>query len=194
MKAYNGFEKKVSGKAYEQLPPGPYVAVIKAVKLEGYEPDQALILRLDIAEGQYEGYYTKRYISDTKRENSKFPAKYKGDFRLRVPNDENTKAMYPESDKKKFNDFVARIEASNPGYEWRWEEDTLKGLMIGVSVRQGTYNGSGYTKIARLETVDDVRNGKVSIMPPMEPRGDAWEPPVDQQSGFTVVNTDEVPF
>lgn len=194
MKAYNGFEKKVSGKAYEQLPPGPYVAVIKAVKLEGYEPDQKLILRLDIAEGPYEGYYMKRYINDSKRDNAKYPARYKGDFRLRVPNDENTKAMYPESDKKRFNDFIARIEASNPGYEWGWEENTLKGLMIGVSVQQGTYNGSGFTKIARLETVDDVRNGKVSIMPPMEPRGDAWEPPVDQQSGFTVVNTDEVPF
>jgi len=194
MKAYNGFEKKVSGKAYEQLPAGPYVATIKAVHLEGQEPDQTLILRLDIAEGPYEGYYMKRYMSDSKRENAKYQAKYKGDFRLRVPNDENKKAMYPESDKKRFNDFVARIEASNPGYEWRWEENTLKGLQIGISVQEGTYNGSKYTRIARLEIVDDVRNGKVSIMPPREPRGDAWEPPVDQQSGYAVVNDESVPF
>lgn len=194
MKPIPGFKSELSGKKYEQLPPGPYVASIKAAKVDGHEPDETLILRLDVAEGPYEGYYTKRYINDTKRENSQYPAKYKGDFRLRVPNPENKKAMYPESDLKKFKDAIARIEASNPGYTWDWNPDSLKGLSIGMSVQQGTYNGSGFTKIARLEIVDDVRAGKVSLMPPLAPRGDAYEPPVDQQTGFAVVNDESVPF
>ena len=128
MKAFEGFKSEASGKAYEQLPPGAYVATIKAVKIEGHEPDQTLILRLDIAEGEYEGYYTKRYMHDTKNEKTKYPAKYKGDFRIRIPNPDNKRAMYPESDLKRFNDAIYRIENSNAGYRWDWEENGLKGL------------------------------------------------------------------
>ena len=198
MKAYAGYKSEPSGKAYEQLPPGPYVAQIKAVRVEGHDPDETLVIRLDVSEGQYEGYYTKRYIHDTKNEKSRYPAKYKGDFRLRIPNDDNKKAMYPDSDKKKFEDAMWRIEQTNPGYRWEWDEESvqkLKGLTVGISVQQGTYNGSGYTKIARLEVADDVRKGLVKTMLPMAPRSDAsYDPPIDQQSGFAMVNTDEVPF
>lgn len=195
MKAFSGFKSEASGKAYEQLPPGAYVAQIKAVKMEGHEPDQTLILRLDVSEGEYEGYYTKRYMHDTKNEKSRYPAKYKGDFRIRIPNPDNKRAMYPESDLRRFNDAIYRIENSNPGYHWDWNEDGLKGLTVGMSVRQGTYNGSGYTKIARLEIADDVRKGLVKEMLPMAPRSDAsYDPPIDQQTGFVQVNTDDVPF
>ena len=195
MKTFKGFESKLSSKGYDQLPAGPYVAVVKAVHIDGQEPDQTLILRLDIAEGPYEGYYMKRYMHDTKNSNSYYQPKYKGDFRLRIPNEDNKKAMYPENDIKKFNDFIARIEASNPGYTWDWNEQGLKGKLIGVSVQQGTYNGSMFTKIKRLEIVDDVRQGRVNMMAPMEPHSDAsYDPPVDQGSGFAKVETDELPF
>lgn len=195
MKAFDGFKSEASGKAYAQLPPGAYVAQIKAVHIEGQEPDQTLILRIDISEGPFKDYYMNRYMHDSKNEKSKYPAKYKGDFRLRIPNPDNKKAMYPESDLKKFNDAIFRIESSNPGYHWDWNEEGLKGLTVGVSVRQGTYNGSGYTKLARLETADDVRKGLVKEMLPMAPRSDAsYDPPIDQASGFAVVNTDDVPF
>ena len=195
MKAFNGFRSEASGKAYEQLPPGAYVAKVKAVKIEGNEPDQALILRLDISEGEYEGYYTKRYMHDSKNEKSRYPAKYKGDFRLRIPNPDNKKAMYPEQDLSRFNDAIYRIEQSNPGYKWDWNEDGLRGLDVGVSVQQGTYNGSQFTKIARLEIAQDVRQGIVNTMLPMAPRSDAsYDPPVDQQSGFAVSNDDSLPF
>ena len=195
MKAFDGFRSEASGKSYEQLPAGAYVAQIKDVRLDGQEPDQTLILRMDISEGPYAGYYLKRYQHDSQNEKSKYPARYKGDFRLRIPNDNNGNAMYPESDKRKFNDAIFRIESSNPGYRWDWNETGLKGLTVGVSVRQGTYNGSQFTKMARLETADDVRNGLVKEMLPMAPRSDAsYDPPVDQQSGFAVVNTDDVPF
>lgn len=194
MKAFEGFKSEASGKAYQQLPPGAYVACIKNVKLEGQEPDQTLILRVDIAEGEFQGYYAKRYKHDSENEKSTYPAKYKGDFRLRVPNPDNKKAMYPESDKTKFNDAIYRIEESNPGYHWDWNEKGLIGLMVGINVRQGTYNGSEFTKIGRLEIVGDVRQGIVKTMLPMTPRSDAYEAPRDQQSGFMKVDTDDVPF
>jgi len=195
MKAFNGFKSEASGKAYAQLPPGAYVAKIKAVKIDGQEPDQSLILRLDISEGEYTDYYMKRYMHDTKNEKSVYPAKYKGDFRIRIPNPDNKRAMYPESDLKRFNDAIYRIENSNSGYRWDWDENGLKGLTVGISVQQGTYNGSNFTKIARLEIADDVRKGIVKQMLPMAPRSDAsYDPPIDQQTGFAVVDDESVPF
>ena len=135
MKAFNGFKAEAKPKGYPQLPEGPYVAKIMAVKLEGFEPDQTLILRLDVAEGNYAGYYAKRFQHDTERKNAQYPAKYKGDFRLRVPNPESKKSQYPESDLANFNEAVYKIQESNPGYHWDWNEDGLKGLLVGINVK-----------------------------------------------------------
>ena len=209
MKQFNGFKAEAKAKGYPQLPAGPYVAKIMAVKIDGYEPDQSLILRLDVAEGEYTGYYAKRFQHDSENKNARYPAKYKGDFRLRIPNVNSKKSMYPEADLANFNDAMFKIEESNPGYHWNWDENSLKGLMVGISVQQGSYNGNQFTRISRLEIVDEVRTGKVSTMAPMEPRSDAYEapgatyqPPVTQQvnyteamaGGFTKVDTDELPF
>ena len=66
-------------------------------------------------------------------------------------------------------------------------------------MQESEYNGNKFTKIARLEIAGDVRCGKVKPIPPKEQKGDAYDTPyiqpnVDQQSGFTAVETDELPF
>ena len=191
MKAFDGFKSEANGGKTAMLPAGPYVAKIINVKIDGEEPDQSLILRLDIAEGEYAGYYTARYKADEERKNSQYPPKYKGDLRIRIPNPDNKKAMYPESDLRRFNDAMYRIEQSNPGYAWDWNERGLIGRIVGVNVRAGTYNDAAYTKPYRLEIADDVRKGIVQPMEPMQPRGDAYEAPGQQ---YTVVNDPELPF
>ena len=196
MKAFEGFKSEANGGKTAMLPAGPYVAKIINVKIDGDEPDQSLILRLDIAEGEYAGYYTARYKADEEWKNSQYPPKYKGDLRIRIPNPDNKKAMYPESDLRRFNDAMYRIEQSNPGYAWDWNERGLIGRIVGVNVRAGTYNDSAYTKPYRLEIADDVRKGIVQPMEPMQPRGDAYEPQnaTDQQTGFTVVPEQDTPW
>lgn len=192
MKAFNGFKSEAMTNKPKSLPAGPYVAKILAVKIEGNEPDQSLILRMDVVEGEYMNYFRDRY--NREKENSKYEPKYKGDFRVRIPNDENTKAMYPESDLRRFNDFVYRLEKSNPDYHWDWNEQGLVGKIIGINMQEGEYNGSKFTKIGRLEIADDVRKGIVDKMKPREPRSDAYEPPVDQKSGFVQVEDKELPW
>ena len=193
MKAFNGFKSAPSSSKPQPLPAGPYVAKILAVKIEGLEPDQQLVLRVDVCEGEFEGYFRNRYKKE--KESSRFEPKYKGDYKLRIPNDDNTRAMYPESDQRRFNDAIYRIETSNPGYHWDWNENGLVGLLVGINMQAGEYNGVPFTKIGRLETADDVRKGIVGTMKPREPRGDAYDTPhIDQQSGFTAVETDELPF
>lgn len=200
MRPINGFVAERSGGAkYPQLPVGAYVARIKNAWIEGNEPDQKLVLRVDIEEGPHAGYYFSRWKHE--KENSRFEPKYKGDYKLRIPNENNTKALYPEKDMKRLKDAAARLEESNPGYHWDWKEDNLKGLLIGINVVEDEYNGHKFTKIFCLETVDDVRNGRCQIIQ-LNPRGDAddsqfiapVQQTIDQQSGFTAVETDELPF
>ena len=197
MKAFNGFKSEASSSKPRQLPAGAYVAKIKGVKIEGQEPDQTLILRLDVCEGEFTDFFLNRYKRDEKSSN--YTPKYKGDFRLRIPNEANEKAQYPETDLKRFNDAIWRIEQSNPGFHWDWKEELLKGLLIGINVQEDSYNGYKFTKIARLEIVEDVRMGRVQKLEPKAPKGDADDsqfvaPVVDQQTGFTAVETDELPF
>ena len=193
MKAFSGFKAEASGRKPNMLPAGAYVAKIKGVKIEGQEPDQQLVLRVDVEEGPYEKYFFKRFMADKERSN--YEPKYKGDFKIRIPNDENTKALYPETDLKRFNDAIYRIEQSNPGYHWDWNENGLKGLLVGINMQPGEYNGYPFTKIGRLEIVDDVRAGNVQPMQAREQKGDADDSTfIDQQSGFTGVEVDTLPF
>lgn len=197
MKAFNGFKSEAAGSgSYPMLPAGTYVAAIKNVKIDGTEPDQQLVLRLDIIEGEAAGYYTKRYEHDSKNSTSdyKYPVKYKGDYRIQIPNEKNSKRSHPEWDLKTFNGAIWCIEKSNPGYNWDWNEMGLKGKIVGINVREGTYNGVTYTQIGRLEVADDVRKGIVKTMKPKEDKSAAAAPSADAASGFPIVETDELPF
>ena len=195
MKAFSGFKAEASGKKSRMLPAGAYVAKIKGVKIEGNEPDQQLVIRVDIEEGPYEKYFFKRYMSD--KENSRYEPRYKGDFKLRIPNDENTNALYPETDLKRFNDAIYRIEQSNPGYHWDWNENGLVGLLVGINMQPGECNGFPFTKIGRLEIVSEVRAGTVQPMQAREQKGDADDSAfIDKQSGYAQVDINgvELPF
>lgn len=197
MKAFEGFKSEASGNSYPMLPVGAYVCEIKNVKIDGKEPDQQLILRLDIVEGEFSGYYTKRYEHDAGRsaERHDYHTKYKGDFRIQIPNEDNKKREHIEWDIRNFNGAIWCIEQSNDGYKWNWDEKTLKGKLVGINVRAGTFNGNPYTQIGRLEPVGDVRKG---ICKPMKPREDSNPPAAaettDPATGFTAVETADLPF
>lgn len=190
MKAFNGFKSEASNRKAKSLPAGAYVARIKAVKIDGAEPDQTLVIRLDVAEGEYIGYFLNRYNQE--KETSKFEPRYRGDFKIRIPND-NSSSMYPDSDVRKFNDAIYRIEQSNPGYHWDWNENGLVDKYVGINMQDAEFNGNPYTKIGRLEIAQDVRKGIVRPMQPAKPRGDAV-PAADPQTGFTPVEVDSLPF
>lgn len=195
MKAFDGFKSEASKSgSFGQLPAGAYVGKITSVKIEGAEPDQTLAIAVDVTEGEHAGYFSLRLKHDQEM-GGKFEVKYKGVYRLRIPNPENTRAMYPDSDKKRFNDAIWRIESSNPGYHWDWNEKGLIGRAVGFSMQDCEYNGNPYTAIGRFEVVDDVRAGNVPKMKPRKPRWDSAPsaPAADPMGGFTQVET-ELPF
>ena len=195
----DGFKSEAPRKAFEMLPEGAYVCGIKNVKIDGTGHDRQIVLRLDIIEGDWAGYYTKRYKHD--QENAgKYEVKYKGDFWIQIPDAANTKRQHPEWDLKTLNNSIWCIEQSNPGFTWDGDTDTvgtMKGKIVGINVRGGSYNGIEYTQIGKLETVNDVRNG---IVKPMKRKPDTMGTVDDapaaaaDPSGFTPVETEELPF
>ena len=198
MAKINGFKSEAPSNSFPMLPVGAYVCGIKNVKIEGKAPDQQIILRLDIIEGEQTAYYTKRYNHDTNA-GGKYEVRYKGDFKIQIPDASNAKRQHPEWDLKTLNNSIWCIEASNPGFKWDGDTDhigELKGKLVGINVREGIYNGNTFTQIGKLETVDDVRQGLVK---PMKPRSDGSSlpqtaPAAADPSGFTPVETEELPF
>jgi hypothetical protein len=198
MAKINGFKSEAPSNSFPMLPVGAYVCGIKNVKIEGKAPDQQIVLRLDIIEGEQTAYFTKRYNHDTNA-GGKYEVRYKGDFKIQIPDANNAKRQHPEWDLRTLNNSIWCIEASNPGFKWDGDTDhigELKGKLVGINVREGIYNGNTFTQIGKLETVDDVRQGLVK---PMKPRSDGSSlpqtaPTAADPSGFTPVETEELPF
>ena len=156
MKAFNGLEIKKSVSASEPLPAGGYVAKILNAKVEEYSWGEVLVISFDIAEGEYKDFFSKQY-----KENTREDKKWKGNFRLTVPNEGN---QYFDSQKRTFGNAIWAIEESNPSFRWAWDENALKGKMVGVLFRNFEWSmddgRSGWsTECCTFVSVEDVRTG-----------------------------------
>ena len=177
-----------------QLPAGPYVAKVIDAKIEGTEPDQQLKIAVDVSEGPFEGFFMKKFNAQKASGSQYGEAKYKGVIKLRIPNPNNKNALYPDSDKRRFNDMLYRFEKSNPGAQLYgqngFDEQRLKGLTVGISMQDDEFNGNAFTRIARFEIADDVRQGLVKVMAPRKRKDQESAAPA---GNFTPVEV-EMPF
>ena len=82
MKAFEGFKSEAPRMSFPMLPAGAYAGVIRDIRIDGNEPNQSLVFCLEVTEGEYAGYYAKRYQHDAERAraNGDFTAKYKKAF------------------------------------------------------------------------------------------------------------------
>ena len=155
MKAFNGLEIKKSVSASEPLPAGGYVAKILNAKVEEYNWGEVLVISFDVAEGEYKDFFSKQY-----KENTREDKKWKGNFRLTVPNEGN---QYFDSQKRTFGNAIWAIEESNPSFRWAWDENALKGKMVGVLFRNFEWameDRTGWsTEACTFVSVEDVRTG-----------------------------------
>lgn len=192
---------------FGQLPVGAYVGKCLKAEVTGSAPDQSLVLYLDVTEGEFANFFMNKFTAQ-KSSGSQYEVTYKGTYRLRIPNPDNKNAQYPETDLRRFNDMIAKFQNNNNGVVLYgpngFDEQKLKGLSIGFSTQEDKYNGNSFTRIGRLENIDEVRGGTVRVMQPRRRSGDANDTmppavpqpaaPVDPQSGFYAVETDELPF
>ena len=151
---FNGF-RPMQEQFRVQLPVGGYIAVIQDAQAENRaDGNQMLVFRVDIAEGQYAGFYMKDYRA---QEGGQFPARYRGVYRIFCP----TNNLHAEDlwMLDRFNLTMGAIMASNPQFNWNWNTDSLKGMMVGISVRENEYNGCIFTEIGKFVPISAIRNG-----------------------------------
>lgn len=156
MKPYNGYKKGTPTQEREKLPVGGYVLKIMNAEEVTYTWGSVLKISFDIAEGEYKDFYAKDYKSQQE------PKKWKGVRQITVPADGDE-----DKNKDYFANQIANIEASNPGYEWDWNEKGLKNKLVGgvFGEKEYEFNGNrGFFVTCRgFRTVDAIRAGKFKV-------------------------------
>ncbi len=160
MKRLGGYEAAKAYSDQERLPVGGYVLKILDVKYQTNEWGDVILLSFDIYEGEQKDFYAANYRAQTGEDK-----KWKGVYRLRVPKDDGT-----EQDSwtmRRFKTVITAFEESNSGYHWNWDEQTLKGKLIGALFNNKEYEFNGrsgfFTNCHSLVAVEKIRSGKFEI-------------------------------
>lgn len=160
MKRLSGYEQAKAYMDSERLPVGGYVLKVLNVEYQANDWGDVIILSFDINEGAQKNYFSDNY----KNQNSE-DKKWKGTYRLRVPNDDGSEK--DEWTMRRFKTVISRFEESNQGYHWNWDEKTLKGKLIGGLFNNKEYDYDGrhgfFTNCHSLVSVEKIRTGKFEI-------------------------------
>lgn len=150
----------VTGEGYPQLPKGGYICkVIQAREEDTSDGRKALVIALDIAEGEHQNYYKNRHDADKANPNIKEP-KWKGRYRLvETTRDGKTNPF--------FKGFITVVENSNKGYKFDFDEKTLKDKLFGgVFGYEEFMTDDGVRSNIKCKlalTVDKIRKGDFKI-------------------------------
>lgn len=199
MKRYTGYEAKKST-SREYLPAGGYVAKIKAAEEISYDWGTVLVLSFDISEGEKKDFFAQDYRSQDTEDK-----KWRGTFRLTEPRDDGSEK--DQWAKRSFNNMVAVLEESNPGYHWDWapiengDFSQFKDKAVGVLFRNAewknkeTGNTGWKTECCTLIPVEDIRQGKFKMpkdKPLSPPKKAASKNPIDISA--EELTDDDLPF
>lgn len=198
MKKFSGYEEIQAYTESAKLPTGGYIMKVQNVRLKKGQDDKSdmLILAVDVLEGEYKGFYKKQYDSQIQEDK-----KWKGIFMIYCPKDDGS-----EKDtwtKRRFKTIMENIEASNPGYSWNWDENTLKGKVFGglvgeintvIDGRNVTYNAVRF-----VTTVENVKKGNYRMPDPLYKNGASADLGVNEKQSSEFENIpegadEEIPF
>lgn len=163
MRKLNGYDKAKAYTETERLPVGGYVVKILNVEYQQNEKlgySDQIILAFDIEEGDYKGFYASNYKAQEGEDK-----KWKGTYRMYVPLDDGS-----EKDgwtMRRFKTDINAFESSNKGFRWAWDEQSLKGKIVGVVFQNKEYEFNGrtgfFTSAHHLLNVEQIRSGKFKI-------------------------------
>lgn len=94
--------------------------------------------------------------------------KWRGVARFYVPTDDGSDS--DEYTKSVLRSVTDALEASNKGYVWDWDESKLKGLKVGILVRDKEYEIDGRhgfaPEIFRFIGIDRIQSGRFTVPKP----------------------------
>lgn len=176
---------------YERLKPGGYICKIIAAKEEKAKNsgNRMLTLALDIDDGEYKGFFMKRF--DELKKERKDP-----NDEVKYPNAAIYHQMLEGNDKAIgfLKGLMTSLEASNSNFKWNWDEKKLVGLRCGAIFGEEEYeklDGSIGTscKVKFIRTIKCIQdnNFKIPELKKLPEKGDAAE-----FSG--AADSDDLPF
>lgn len=180
----------------ERLPAGGYIIKILKAEELNYSWGDVLLFNFDIAEGEHKDFYADNYRNQQGEDK-----KWKGQFRLNIPKDDGSEK--DQWTQKKFNTTMANIEDSNPGYRFEWDENTLKGKIVGALFNNKEWEMNGKTGFATachsFVTAETIRSGKFKIPADtlLKNRPTTSAAPTTDSSGFMNIPdglAEELPF
>ena len=188
----NGYDEMQVYEAQERLPIGGYVLKILKTKIETYSWGQVLVLMIDVAEGEHAGFYKKNF--DAQQQDKK----WKGTYRINLP--KNDGSEIDEWNIKKLKSSMTAVEASNEGYVWNWDENSLVGKQVGglFGNKEYEYNRQKgfYTDCRAFCSVERIRTGNFNIPSDKLLSGNANTNTgnIDLPEGFQAIKDDDIPF
>lgn len=142
---------------FNALPPGGYVCVIKkAVEQTTSTGKNAILLLVDIAEGEHKDYFQKMFDGSTAKEK-------------KWPNGGRVLQLTEGNSMEYFKGMITCIEKSNSGFVFDFDEKKLAGKKIGCIFGREQYAKSDgslafATKVFFTRSVDKV----VGVEPPAD--------------------------
>lgn len=202
MKAVTGYKEAVATNfnAAERLPAGGYVLKILDVREENYDWGDVVILRFDIAEGEYKGFFDKSYkaMSDEYK-------KWKGTYRLNIPEPKSSSDEDMAKYKRQLGFFKSQIEAFNKSNKMNidcskeWAIDVLKNKLVGAVFGNKEWAMDGksgwFTNCDYLVPAADVREGNFTI-PKDKPLSDKesakHDEAIDKANDYSLGDLEEI--
>lgn len=167
MKRPNNWDNVRAAGEREKLPAGGYEAKIINAQVASYTGQNGAYERLEIAvdiiSGDYKDYFKEDYDNNPREDR-----KWKGMARFYVPTDDGSDS--DEYTKSVLRSVTDALEASNKGYTWNWDEKSLKGLKVGILVRDREYefeDKRGFApEIFRFIGIDRIQSGRFTVPKP----------------------------
>lgn len=162
MKPIKNWENIKASGDFESLPGGGQICKIMGAKEKSNKNTNGthLELMLEIAEGEYKGFFERDYRAQSGEEKY-----WRGIINQNIPNETSEKYDMQCGFFKRFTDA---IEESNSGYHWDWNEAGLKGKLCGCvfgekerESKRGTIYMATYAN--EIVPVADIKSGKFKV-------------------------------
>ena len=193
-KPSNWNDVKAAGERVK-LPAGGYEAKIINAKVVNYDGSngsyERLEIAVDITAGEYKDYYKQDFDSNTRDDK-----KWRGVARFYVPTDDGSeKDEYTKSVLKSVTDA---LEDSNKDYHWDWDETKLKGLKVGILVRNKEYEIDGKhgfsPEIFRFTDINRIKEGKFTVPKQKLLKGSSGTSAAASSGDDSAASDDDYPF
>lgn len=192
MRAFAGYEKARIITDTERIPVGGYVVkILNAEEVTFKNGGRGLKLSFDVVDGDYKDFFKKNYEQQRQEDR-----KWKGNIMLFVPKEDGSEM--DEWTANKFKTNMSAIEESNSGYHWDWNEQGLKGKVVGAVFRNKEYEDNGSTRFfsecCQLKTVEAIREGKYKIPKDKLLNKVNTNAPDGNIEGFIPTDDEDLPF